>query len=74
MRVGCAAITPHASVPLAPRRSRADVLGKGVASSGVKEPPSVGEGDYEALDRLKVREKADENTQYILNTCSATLW
>eukprot|EP00752_Nemacystus_decipiens_P017548 g15727.t1 len=30
-----------------------DVLGKGVSSSGVKEPPSIGEGDYETLDRLK---------------------
>lgn len=32
----------------------ADVLSKGVSSSGVKEPPSVEEGDYQTLDRLKV--------------------
>lgn len=31
------------------------MLGKGVASSGVKEPPLIGEDDCEALDRLKVR-------------------
>ncbi|CAM9603359.1 unnamed protein product [Ectocarpus sp. 6 AP-2014] len=31
----------------------ADVLSKGVSSSGVKEPPVVGEADFEALDRLK---------------------
>ncbi|CAM9586458.1 unnamed protein product [Scytosiphon promiscuus] len=30
-----------------------DVLGKGVSSSGVKEPPLVEEGDYQTLDRLK---------------------
>ncbi|CAM9566931.1 unnamed protein product [Pylaiella littoralis] len=30
-----------------------DVLSKGVSSSGVEEPPMIGEGDYEALDRLK---------------------
>eukprot|EP00903_Cladosiphon_okamuranus_P019603 g18028.t2 len=30
-----------------------DVLSKGVSSSGVKEPPSIGDGDYETLDRLK---------------------
>lgn len=34
-----------------------DVLSKGVSSSGVKEPPVVGEEDYEALDRLKVRRR-----------------
>ncbi|CAM9646000.1 unnamed protein product [Ectocarpus sp. 13 AM-2016] len=31
----------------------ADVLSKGVSSSGVKEPPAVREADFEALDRLK---------------------
>lgn len=35
-------------------RLGADVLSKGVSSSGVKEPPVVGEADFEALDRLKV--------------------
>lgn len=33
---------------------RADVLGKGVASSGVKGAPFVADEDYRALDRLKV--------------------
>ena len=35
----------------------ADVLGKAVAKTGTKEPPLVGEADYQALDRLKVMVK-----------------
>lgn len=48
---------PHHAVVLVSGvlpRLGADVLSKGVSSSGVKEPPVVGEADFEALDRLKV--------------------
>ena len=32
-------------------------MSKGVTSSGVKEPPSIGEGDFKTLDRLKVNQE-----------------
>lgn len=50
-----------------------DVLSKGVSSSGVEEPPMIGEGDYEALDRLKVKRHAQARRTHFCSRASRRL-